>query len=77
MERFGQNGFRDELDGSKIHRLSNILTLDHRLHTFFDKLTLWLEGDDVSRDETCESYSDLQLYRRCLIPTAFAPNTKI
>ena len=59
MERFGQNGFRDELDGSKIHRLSNILTLDHSIHTYFDKLVLWLEADDVSQDETCGSYSDL------------------
>jgi HNH endonuclease len=59
MERFRQTGFRDELDGSKIHRLSNILTLDHSLHTYFNKLVLWLEADDVSQDETYEFYSDL------------------
>lgn len=48
MEQFGQQGFRDELDGSKIHRLANIMTLDHFLHTQFDRLALWLEADEVS-----------------------------
>jgi hypothetical protein len=48
MERFGQPGFRDELDGSKIHRLTNILTLEQFIHTQFDKLALWLEADAVS-----------------------------
>jgi len=28
--------------------LGNIMTLDHRIHTNFDNLHLWLEGDDVS-----------------------------
>ena len=59
MERFGQSGFRDELDGPKIHRLTNILTLDHHLHTLFDKLALWLEADDVCHDATCDSCHDL------------------
>jgi hypothetical protein len=48
MERFGQRGFMDELDGSNIHRLANIMTLDHLHHTSFDNLSLWLEPDDVS-----------------------------
>jgi len=39
----------DELDGSKIHRLANIVTLDHFLHTQFDRLALWLEADDTQR----------------------------
>ena len=58
MERFGQNEFRDELDGTKIHRLTNILTLDHLLHTLFNKLLLWLETDDVRHDATCDSCHD-------------------
>ena len=49
-EEFGRQTFTDELDVSKIHRL-DILTLDHFLHTQFDRLTLWLEADDVSRDK--------------------------
>jgi hypothetical protein len=59
MERFGQSGFRDELDGPKIHRLTNILTLEHHLHTLFNKLSLWLEADDVRHDATCDSCHDL------------------
>ena len=57
MERFGQRGFMDELDGSKIHRLANVMTLDHFLHTQFDRLALWLEADDVGRDKRC-GYQD-------------------
>ena len=43
----GQPGFMDELDDSKIHRVANILTLEQYLHTKFDKLALWLEGEAV------------------------------
>jgi hypothetical protein len=32
-----------ELDGSGIHRLENILTLNFDARTFFDTLKLWLE----------------------------------
>ena len=44
---FGQQGITDKLDSSKIHRLANILTLDHCRHTQFDRLALWLEADDI------------------------------
>jgi len=44
MEVFVQPGFRDELNGIKIHRLSNILTMANLLHTSFDQLDLWLEA---------------------------------
>jgi hypothetical protein len=52
MDRFGRTEFRDELDGNNIHRLGNIMTLDTRLQTSFDKLELWLDDDDVSKIET-------------------------
>jgi hypothetical protein len=61
MERFGQRGFMDELDGPKIHRLANIMTLDHFLRIHFDRLELWLEADDVSQDKTCGYTDDLKL----------------
>ena len=47
MDQLGHSSFRDELDGAKIHKLSNILTLDVSLHTNFDGLDLWLEADPV------------------------------
>ncbi len=34
----------NELDGARIHRLENILTLSPSLHDFFDQLALWLEA---------------------------------
>ena len=61
MERFGQRGFMDVLDGPKIHRLANIMTLDHFLHVHFDRLELWLEADDVCQDKTCGYTDDLKL----------------
>jgi hypothetical protein len=70
MEPFGQRGFMDELDGSKIYRLANILTLDQFLHSNFDNLSLWLESDDVSLKYVASPHSnDLQTqehtYRIC------------
>ena len=43
MERFGSKETFNELNGSGIHRLENILTLDHYLHRLFDTLQLWFE----------------------------------
>ena len=36
-----------ELNGSGIHRLENILTLNPDAHSFFDTLQLWLEPVEV------------------------------
>lgn len=63
MERFGQRGFKDELNGPKIHRLANILTLEVNLHTHFDRLALWLEADDVSSDYSCGFYDNLKRFQ--------------
>jgi len=41
--RFGSKMYLDELNGSGIHRLENILTLDPSVHGLFDTLRLWLE----------------------------------
>jgi hypothetical protein len=76
MERFGQPGFREELDGSKIHRLANILTLEQFLHTQFDKLALWLEADAVSPNERCKYFDDTKLCSHN-IPTASAQSMTI
>jgi hypothetical protein len=44
MERFGQvNGFL-ELNGAKIHRLENVMTMTLDLHASFDALEIWLEA---------------------------------
>ncbi|KIM79419.1 hypothetical protein PILCRDRAFT_823348 [Piloderma croceum F 1598] len=61
MERFGQQGFMDELNGPKIHRLANILTLEVYLHTHFDRLALWLEADDTKQQtyRICSSDNDI------------------
>jgi hypothetical protein len=76
MERFVQSEFRDELDGSKIHRLANILTLEQFLHTQFDKLALWLEADAVSPEERCRYRDDIKLCSHN-IPTASAQSMTI
>lgn len=43
----------DELNGTNIHRLSNILTLDEHNHKNFDNLDLWFEAVPVSAWPTC------------------------
>lgn len=63
MERFGQRSFMNELTGPDIHRLTNILTLDHHLHSCFDRLVLWLEADNVSWDYSYRLYGDLKPFQ--------------
>ena len=40
MSRFDLN-LPDELNGSKIHRLENVMTLEPAFHIFFDRLKIW------------------------------------
>lgn len=46
----------DELNGAKIHRLENVMTMEQGVHGMFDRLALWLEA-------TVRCYS--LLYREC------------
>jgi len=43
LEMFGYAKL-NELNGDKIHRLENVLTLTEELHSFMDSLELWFEG---------------------------------
>jgi hypothetical protein len=44
VDRFGYKKlFSEELNGHKIHRLENVITLNHDVHILFDTLQLWLE----------------------------------
>ena len=43
MMRMGVLG-HDELNGKKIHRLENVMTMHSELHSIFDDLGLWLEA---------------------------------
>ncbi|KAL0959469.1 hypothetical protein HGRIS_011179 [Hohenbuehelia grisea] len=50
LARFGYTDFLEELNGTNIHRLSNLLTLDTNVHGWFDKLWLWFEPLDDDPD---------------------------
>ncbi|KAF9542159.1 hypothetical protein CPC08DRAFT_716983 [Agrocybe pediades] len=39
---FGYSDIHDELNGANIHRLENVMTLEHEVHCSFDRLELWL-----------------------------------
>jgi hypothetical protein len=51
MQRFGNvsAAFGQELHGTKIHGLNNVLTLDPNVHHAFDRLKLCLEFKDFVR----------------------------
>jgi hypothetical protein len=44
MMRMGGVLGHEELNGEKIHRLENVMTLRSDLHWLFDTLGLWLEA---------------------------------
>jgi hypothetical protein len=41
MTRFGHEKLPAELNGSKVHRLENVMTLVPGFHADFDQLTVW------------------------------------
>jgi hypothetical protein len=41
MRRFGYENLQDELNGSKIHRLENVMTLSFDFHIEFEQLNVW------------------------------------
>ena len=41
MNHFGLGNLPDELNGPKIHRLENVMTLAPGVHTLVDSLKVW------------------------------------
>jgi len=41
MNRFGHDKLPDELNGPKVHRLENVMTLSVSFHLNFDNLKIW------------------------------------
>ncbi|KAF8327705.1 uncharacterized protein EI90DRAFT_3066603 [Cantharellus anzutake] len=51
MEHFGNVRVLDELNGDNIHRLENVLTLSHDIHSAFDQLKFWFEATNANANE--------------------------
>lgn len=56
LTRSGSMLYADELNGEKVHRLENVMTMEFSLHRRFDQLKLWLEAT------VCRSYFPLLFY---------------
>ena len=41
MVRFGYKTLPDDLNGPKVHRLENVMTLTGAFHDHFDRLGVW------------------------------------
>ncbi|KAF4609700.1 hypothetical protein D9613_012064 [Agrocybe pediades] len=61
LERFGYTTLSEELEGEKIHRLENVMTLDPALHTFFNMLELWFVATGESNQYTIRSIYGTEL----------------
>ncbi len=67
LERFGYTGLEEHLRGVNIHRLENVLTLEHNVRVFMDRMLLWFEEVEgkVRRHGLCvlqeASVSDLTM----------------
>ncbi|TFK56320.1 hypothetical protein OE88DRAFT_1689331 [Heliocybe sulcata] len=48
LEAFGYRSIVEDLKGSNIHRLDNVLTLEYSVLIAFDELRLWFEATDVA-----------------------------
>ncbi|RDX41752.1 hypothetical protein OH76DRAFT_1302753, partial [Lentinus brumalis] len=50
LERFGYTGLEEHLRGVNIHRLENVLTLEHNVRVFMDRMLLWFEEVEGKKD---------------------------
>jgi len=44
LKCFGYEDLPERLNGTGIHSLDNVMTLDHPIHDWFDRLELWFEA---------------------------------
>ena len=74
LDMFGCHGFREELQGNKIHSITNILTLGHDPHHLFDSFQMWFE--ETVRLSEALSYSgseSLPLGNAALVSDMYSP----
>ncbi|KAF8873781.1 hypothetical protein BD779DRAFT_1679049 [Infundibulicybe gibba] len=54
LESFGYTQISEDLAGSKIHSLKNVLTMDSYNHSLFNRMDLWFEAtDEPNRYKVC------------------------
>jgi hypothetical protein len=70
MSRLGCDAFND-LNGPKIHRLENILTLEASTHKYFDDLDLYLERTVSKHPKRIHSMSNAATANSPPIQTGF------
>jgi hypothetical protein len=51
IRRFGYDSASERLQGSGIHSLENVMTLELNIHDHFDQLKVWLEPIPVRRSK--------------------------
>lgn len=61
LHRFGYKRLPDDLIGTKIHRLENVMTLDPGFHWKFDQLKVWFVATDEPNKYKLNASDDLQL----------------
>ena len=44
MKQFGYNTLPEELNGCKVHRLENVMTMGAHFRNLFDELRFWLSA---------------------------------
>ncbi|KAF4614259.1 hypothetical protein D9613_008152 [Agrocybe pediades] len=64
---FGCSGIHDELKGANIHRLENVMTLDHPLYCFFDRLRLWFVATDQPNQYRVSTSDEIVPYKDKLV----------
>ncbi|PPQ80405.1 hypothetical protein CVT25_001718 [Psilocybe cyanescens] len=57
LYRFGYENLLDELNGSNVHHLENVMTLEPRLHTHFDRFDIWLVATNKLNRYMLESHN--------------------
>lgn len=74
LDRFGYSALREELNGSSVNRLENVITLEPSLHSFFDSLQIWFTETEEPDRYKLAATRDVFLVQRPKYATFSTPN---
>lgn len=64
LDCLGYQHLREELNGSNIHRLENVMTMDLTTHLLFDSLWIWLSETSIPNTYRLEASTSVLLNHR-------------
>ncbi|KAI5991204.1 hypothetical protein EDD15DRAFT_2169557 [Pisolithus albus] len=74
LDRFGYRNLRQDLNGARIHRLENVMTMDTCVRMDFDTLRIYFTATEVPNRYKLEAFREIYLCQRPRYVTLSTPD---